>query len=255
MGAYKIMENIKVSIITPCLNSEKTIKRTLESVLGQSYENIEYIIIDGKSSDKTLDIINKYKSAFNNRLTVVSEKDDGIYDAMNKGIGIASGDLIGIVNSDDYYEKDAVMKMVENMSDEKHQILYGYERCVTNGLEDKVVIFNHRNLDMQMITHPTCFVTRSVYNDFGKFDISYRSSADYEFVLRLFHNSDTVFSPIYHIISNFESGGISSTQVGVRETAKLRYRYHIISKHRYIFLIIRSYLYDLKKSIRRFHES
>ena len=122
------MESL-VSIITPCYNSEKTIEKTIKSVLGQTYKNIEYIIVDGGSSDSTIDIVKKYEMLFEGRMKVISEKDDGIYDAMNKGILNATGKLIGIVNSDDYYEADAVETVVKNMEEDEYQVLYGLLRC------------------------------------------------------------------------------------------------------------------------------
>lgn len=240
------MNDLIVTIITPCFNSAKTIRKTLESILNQSYTNIEYIIVDGGSTDGTIDILREYEALFNGKMRYISETDNGIYDAMNKGIAMASGDLIGIVNSDDFYETDALANMVGAMTEDKYQVLYGYQRCVTQGIEDKIVIFHHRNLDHQMITHPTCFVTKSVYKDYGLFNLEYRSSADYEFMLRLFHETEVVFNPVYKVISNFESGGMSGSEVGVRETAKLRSRYQIISKIRYYSILIRSKLYEFK---------
>lgn len=105
-------DNYKVSIITACYNSEKTIERTLKSVLAQTYSNYEYIIIDGMSTDDTLKIIDAYRNAFGSKLKVVSERDSGIYNAMNKGIKMASGELVGIINSDDWYEPDALQTIV-----------------------------------------------------------------------------------------------------------------------------------------------
>lgn len=244
------MNNVKVSVITPCFNSEKTIQKTLESVLNQTYNNYEYIIIDGKSTDKTLQIIEKYKPLFGEKIQVYSEPDKGIYDAMNKGIMKASGDIIGIVNSDDYYELDALENMVNEVPDDKYFILYGFQRCITKGQEDKVVLFNHRNLDTQMITHPTCFVSKDTYKDFGLYSLEYRSSADYEFMLRVFHSEKVTFKPVYKIISNFESGGMSSTEVGVRETAKLRLKYGIISKKNYHIIMARSRVHNLLQKLR-----
>ena len=115
---------IKVSIITVCYNSAATIRRTIESVLRQTYQNIEYIIVDGASKDETLSIIEEYRDALGQRLRLVSEPDQGIYDAMNKGIRMAEGTLIGILNSDDFYEPMAVEHIVNAMTDEKYQILY-----------------------------------------------------------------------------------------------------------------------------------
>ena len=110
----KKMKKIKFSIITPCYNSEKTIKRTIESVVNQSYKNIEYILIDGGSKDKTVEIIQEYQSKYPKLIKYISEKDSGIYDAMNKGIKLATGDIVGIVNSDDYYELDALKNIYNN---------------------------------------------------------------------------------------------------------------------------------------------
>ena len=110
---------MKVSIITACFNSEKTIKTTIESVLHQTYSNIEYIIIDGKSSDSTIEIVKEYMPLFRGRLRYISEKDNGIYDAMNKGIRLSKGDVIGIINSDDFYELDAVENIIKYMNSEK----------------------------------------------------------------------------------------------------------------------------------------
>lgn len=245
------MSNVKISVITVCYNSEKTIERTLECMLNQSYRNFEYIIIDGASKDRTIDIVHRYEPLFDGKMKVISEPDHGIYDAMNKGIRNSTGELIGIVNSDDYYEPNALEVMAKNYKNEKHLVMYGFQRCVSNGEEEKVVIFHHSRLDQQMITHPTCFVSRAVYEDFGMFNLTYKSSADYELMLRLYHKTDTIFKPIYAIISNFEAGGMSGSQVGVRETAKLRYSYHLISRSRYYSILLRSRLYDVKQLIFR----
>lgn len=242
--------NILVSIITPCFNSAKTIAKTIESVLTQTYKNVEYIIIDGASNDNTLKVIQEYEPSFEGRLRVVSEKDNGIYDAMNKGIRLATGELVGIVNSDDYYNFDSIEIMVQNMLDVKYQILYGYQRNFKDGKETKICIYHHNFLDQQMITHPTCFVTKSVYNDFESYNCKYKSSADYEFMLRIFHGGKVAFKPVYHIISNFAEGGMSDSQVGVQETARLRLQFGIISKNRYRSIMLRSKLYHLLKEKR-----
>lgn len=238
-------DKVLVSIITPCFNSEKTIAKTIESVLHQTYKNIEYIIIDGASTDDTLKIIQVYEPYFEGRVRVVSEKDNGIYDAMNKGIKLATGDLIGIVNSDDYYNLESVEIMVNNMLDKKHQILYGFQRNLKDGKETKVCIYHHTFLYQQMITHPTCFVTKSVYEEFGLYNCNYKSSADYEFMLRIYHEGKVEFRPVYHIITNFAEGGMSSSQVGVQETAQLKLQFGITSKRKYWSTMIRSKIYQL----------
>lgn len=244
------MQQVKVSIITPCYNSEKTIRRTLESVLHQTYDNYEYIIIDGKSADNTLEIIEEYRPLFGEKLTVCSEPDNGIYDAMNKGICMATGDIIGIVNSDDYYSETAFENIVNEIPNDRYYILYGFMRCIASGCEDRIVIYNHQKLEHQMITHPTCFISRELYRDLGMYSLEYRSSSDYEFMLRMFYNKKVCFKPVYKLISNFELGGMSSTEVGVRETAKIRLRYGIISKIKYYEIIMRSVIHNILKHLR-----
>ena len=145
---------MKVSIITVCYNSAATIRRTIESVLHQTYTDIEYIIVDGMSNDGTLEIINEFQDIFENRIKLISEPDRGIYDAMNKGIRIATGALIGILNSDDFYESAAVEHMVYSMTEEKYQILYGFMRTVKNGDEYTIGRSSHKFLREGMIGHP-----------------------------------------------------------------------------------------------------
>ena len=227
--------NPKFSIITVCFNSEKTIERTIISVLSQSYQDFEYIIVDGASTDGTLSIIKKYKKKYPDKIKLISEKDSGIYDAMNKGIRSASGNLIGIVNSDDYYEADALKNISETYDGEKYEIVYGMLRTIKEGKEVSVYIKNHQWIDEDMITHPTCFVTKEVYEDFGTYSLEYRYSADYEFMLRMNRNSQVVFKPIYKIISNFSLDGASSSIKGYVDTLKLKYSYRLISKKRYYF--------------------
>lgn len=245
------MENVKgnilVSVITVCYNSAETIERTIKSVLQQTYDNYEYIIIDGNSKDNTLEIIRSYEPEFHGKMKLISEPDSGIYDAMNKGIRKASGELIGIINSDDFYEKNALEIMVGKYRklQKEYVILYGFQRNLSEGKEVSVVLYHHDYLNQQMITHPTCFVSKQVYRDWGVFDTSYRSSADYEFMLRIFHGSKVFFQPVYEIITNFQMGGMSSSQKGYRETAGLRYRYGGISRMRYIKIVVKSWIYEL----------
>ena len=228
------MQDIRVSIITVCYNSEATIERTISSVLTQSYSNLEYIIVDGKSSDKTMEIVEKYRQQFEGRMKVISEPDNGIYDAMNKGIRNASGELIGIINSDDYYERDAVENIVSMMNKNVYQILYGMLRVVNGSVETKIVMQKHENLECEMIPHPTCFVTKKVYEDFGMFDLQYKSCADYDFMLRMKSNKNIVFVPVYKIIATFADGiGMSAKDESVLETFKMLERHGNISKRKY----------------------
>lgn len=238
------MSEILVTVLTPCFNSGKTIEKTLECIENQTYRNIEYIIVDGGSTDNTLDLIERHRGRLPEKLTVISEKDNGIYDAMNKGIKLANGRLIGIVNSDDSYEQDTVEQVVNHFGNNQYEVLYGMQRTYLNGKEKAVVIFHHDFLPQQMITHPTCFVTRETYERFGVFDTQYRSAADYDLMLRYFRSKEVVFTPIYRVLSNFALGGMSSSQTGVRENALVRFRYGYLSKRRYWFIVVKSCLYE-----------
>lgn len=199
-----------VSIITPCLNSESTIRKTIESVLRQSYHNIEYIIIDGNSTDKTVNIIEEYAPLFEKRLQYISEKDDGIYDAMNKGIRLAKGDVIGIINSDDWYEVDAIEQVMKCFSDIQTDIVYGNIWKINEKGEKESC--EERKLDtmwyQMAIPHPATFVKKAVYQKYGLFNIKYKIAADYELMLR-FYSVGLSFHHIDTELTNFRIGGVS----------------------------------------------
>lgn len=200
----------KVSIVTVCYNSEKTIRDTIESVLKQTYSNIEYIIVDGASTDSTLDIVREYEPLFHGRMRYVSEKDTGIYNAMNKGIRMTDGQLIGIINSDDFYEPDAVESIVENINSSQYQVIYGYMQVIGQYKNKKYIAKeNHKNLRNEMIPHPTCFVTRKTYHKYGLFLEWFKAAADYELMLRLNCKTDVVFTQVRKVISHFRQGGTS----------------------------------------------
>lgn len=223
------MQKTLVSIITVCWNSEKYIRNTIESVLNQTYKNIQYIIIDGKSTDKTLSIIDEYKERFGDRLTLVSEKDSGIYNAMNKGLALVKGELVGIINSDDYYELDAVEKMVEQYKLHGSGVYYGYCKVIKNDKEFTVERRNAEYLQEAQINHPTCFVSDKIYREYGMFNEKYKIVADYELLLR-FKEKKVSFYSVDSIISNFRLGGISSgTRKAWLETFKLKYDLKMIS--------------------------
>jgi len=202
-------KKISVSIITPCLNSVGTIRDTIESVLNQTYAPAEYIIVDGGSTDGTLKIIKKYEPLFHGRLRYVSEKDNGIYDAMNKGIKMSRGKLIGIINSDDYYEKEAVEQAVLHMSEEDCQVIYGYLRIIEKTGTVRYARVTHESLPKKMIGHSTCFVTRETYKQYGLFLEGLKVTADYELMLRLYRSNKVVFHLIPSVLANFRTGGAS----------------------------------------------
>lgn len=203
----------KVSIITVCFNSEKTIEQTIRSVIGQSYgiNNIEYIIIDGKSTDRTVEIVSKYRDKVS---YFVSEPDKGIYDAMNKGIAVATGEIIGILNSDDWYEPDAIDNIVNCFEGSDADIVHGKVRCVA---EDGILSEEKKPEALSQVWffmplwHPATFVKKEVYEKLGMFEVDYKIAADYEFILRCYVN-DIKFVYLNKQLTNFRSTGISATK-------------------------------------------
>lgn len=230
------------SIITVCYNSEKTIERTIKSVLEQSCQDYEYILVDGASTDHTLEIIRRYEPLFKGKMKVISEPDNGIYDAMNKGIYLAQGELIGLLNSDDYYEHDALEKIRKAYTHYEYSIIYGAVRAVQDGREVMVYIKNHEFIEQDMITHPSCFITKKTYDKFGVYSLKYPYSADYEFMLRIRKEKEIQYIKIYDIITNFSSGGVSDGVKAYRDTMKLLHEYQLISNKRYSFEMMKSWI-------------
>lgn len=203
----------KVSIITVCYNSVCTITDTIESVIRQSYPNIEYIIVDGDSTDGTVDIIKKYEK---NIAKWVSEPDKGIYNAMNKGIRMATGEIVGIINSDDYYADTNTVLSVITLYRENHnaEIIYGDVKYLDI---DKGITYINKSLDdprkfkfgTMPICHPATFVTMKTYNDIGLFNEIFQNSSDYEFILRCIHKGKA-FVKVNNIFTLMRSGGAST---------------------------------------------
>jgi len=201
------MNTIKVSIITVVYNGEKYLEQTIMSVLSQNYSNIEYIIIDGGSTDGTLGIIKKYE----NKLAYwISEKDNGIYDAMNKGIQHATGELIGLINSDDYYEPNSVSSIMNTyLKNGKPDVLFGDMKLINTETNQSKIIFSSEsklNRDMTL-NHPTCFVRKILYTE-KLFDSSFKICADYDFITYMYkHNKSFKYIP--EIIACMRIGGAS----------------------------------------------
>lgn len=226
------MDQEKVTIITVSYNSSKTIEKTIKSVLNQTYDNIEYIIIDGDSSDGTKDIIKMYEDKFKGRMKWISEKDKGIYDAMNKGINMASGKWIGIINSDDWYQYDAIYKIINcgnNSSDP--DVIFGNLKFIYNfGNKDYFVnIDQPKNLSIlkngKTIHHPSVFIKRNIYNKYGVYDTSYKLAADYELLLRFYLN-DLKFKYCDANIACFRAGGASNNALAlIKEYNQIKSKY------------------------------
>lgn len=226
-------ENPLISILTVSYNSEKTIGKTIQSVLDQTYNHIEYIIIDGASTDSTLDIIKKSESQFIERnitYKYISEPDKGIYQAMNKGIACCNGDLIGIINSDDWYETNAVQEIAFAYSQNKdYDIFHGVLMVFDENNSPKHIIGHYSQfLSEGMIEHPTCFVKRNCYHTIGDFDTSYRSAADYEWMLRA-RAAGLKFLFTNRLIANFRLGGISESKSGFLEDFDIKKKYGLLS--------------------------
>ena len=217
-----------VSIITIVYNGEQHIEGTIKSVLDQTYPNIEYIVIDGGSTDGTIDIIGKYNPEI---AFFMSEKDNGISDAFNKGIRRATGEIIGIINADDWYEKDTVAKVVEQIGD--YDISYGDLRLLKNGNVDFILKGDHNYLEREMtINHPTVFVKRKCYEQFGLFDLKYKCAMDYDLVLRFWVNNCR-FKHITEVLANMRMEGFSNAQwlLGCEETLAIKNKY--LSKRKF----------------------
>ena len=182
---------MKISIITVCLNSEKTIERTIKSVITQKYRDIEYILIDGNSKDKTIDIINKYKSSISK---IISEKDNGIYSAINKGLKLATGEVISILHADDYYINDKVLNDIAEKFkiDQNLQCYIGttlMKRKENSEILRKYSPINFKKWMMYLgisPPHPSMFLKRSVYKKYGFYKEDYKIASDFEFYLRIF---------------------------------------------------------------------
>lgn len=208
----------KVSIITVCFNSDKTIEDTIQSVINQTYCNIEYIIIDGLSTDNTLEIVNKHKDKI---AKIVSEKDAGLYDAINKGIGLATGDIIANINSDDFYIDDNVItdvvtKMEEQKSDTLYADLYYVDAFDTNKITRNWVSGEYKKgmfFKGWMPPHPTFFVRKSVYNQYGKFNLELKSAADYEVMLRFIHKYECTICYLPRVTVKMRIGGVSNVSI------------------------------------------
>ena len=194
---------MKVSIITVCYNSEKHVRTAIESVLNQTYKNIEYVVVDGNYTDATMDIVKSYEPLFNGRMKWISENDNGIYDAMNKGIAMSTGDLIAILNSDDIYiDAHVIEDVVKQIQSSETDTIYGNIKFVKSDNIEKVTRVWKSSMFIPNCfqkgwhpPHPAFFVKKKIYDQYGKFDISFDVSADFELMLRFLekYNISTVF--------------------------------------------------------------
>ncbi|MFI3287706.1 MAG: glycosyltransferase family 2 protein [Rikenellaceae bacterium] len=184
-----------ISIVTACYNSEATLRDTFESVLHQSYPHIEYIVVDGGSTDGTLSLIKKYSIKFNGRMRWISERDKGIYDALNKGIALASGEVVGFLHSDDFFtSKNVVERIAAEFHNSDLDAVYGDVHYVSgDNLTRPIRYYSSRNFRRSLLrygfmpAHPSFYCRTEIYHKYGAFDLSFKVAADFENILRLFH--------------------------------------------------------------------
>ena len=228
---------MKVSIITVAFNSAQYIEDCIKSVLSQSYPNIEYIVIDGGSTDGTVDIIKKFESKISKW---ISEPDEGIYDALNKGIKLASGTVIGILHSDDFYTSNKVLEKVSNVFIENPNAegCYGDLCYVYPNNSNKIIRYwRAGDFDREktkygwMPPHPTCFFKTEVYKNYGRFDKSYKIASDYEILLRFIYKHKIKLIYLNEVITAMRLGGKSNKSVS-NILMKMREDYKIMKKYR-----------------------
>ncbi len=224
--------NSKISIITVVYNGEKYLEETIQSVVNQSYNNIEYIIIDGGSTDGTLDIIKKYE---NNIDYWISEIDKGIYDAINKGISVAKGEYIGVIGADDIYYKDALKHIADYIEKNKNtDLIYGNISYID---ENGSIIKSKRSslpkdklfmIKGMSIPHIASFVKKSIYEKYGKYDVSMKCASDYQYFLNLYlENISIKYLDVY--ISKFRNTGVTNNNIiqSNWEVFKIRQKYKV----------------------------
>lgn len=260
---------MKVSIITVTYNSAITVSGTINSVLRQTYHDVDYWIIDGQSTDGTMDIVRKYEPLFGGRLHYVSEKDDGIYDAMNKGLRFCSGDVVGFLNSDDYFTSDSVVeRIVEAFSEDEHiDAVYGDVHFIHSDEPGKIVRYYSSALFSPfwlrfgfMPAHPSFYVRRGVYEKWGGYATDYKIAADYDMMVRLFMKGHIRAKYIKMDFVTMRTGGISTKNVRnrlliTREDVKACRRYGIYSNVLFISVKYIYKVFEFKNILRIFGRS
>lgn len=220
---------MKISIITVTYNSERTIEQTIQSVLSQNYPNIEYILVDGLSTDQTLPIIKKYESKINH---LISEKDFGIYDALNKGILLATGDVIAILHSDDFYSHNQVItKYVEVFKSSDADAVYADLNYVDSHQTDKLVrkwvsgaYDSHLFYEGWMPPHPTFLIKTNVIKQYGLYNTNFKTAADYELMLRMIVGHKISLAYLNEVTVLMRTGGQSNVSLANRILANLEDR-------------------------------
>lgn len=235
---------MRVSIITVCYNRKETIEQSIKSVLDQDYSDIEYIIVDGNSSDGTQDIIKSYSNKISK---YISEPDKGMYDAINKGLDLATGDIVGLMHSDDvFYDKEVISKIVDAFKNNiNSDAVYGNGIYVTNDNEQKIVRnriggeYNYKKLKSGWLPlHPTVYIRKSIIDKYGNYDLNFKIASDTEFLLRYLFKYKISVSYLNFYIVKMRMGGLSTNYKRAFEVLKEDYKiykFHQISGVRVVF--------------------
>ncbi len=215
------MYKMKISIITATYNSTYTLQETIDSVLSQYDCEIEYIVVDGQSKDGTVEIIKQNEPRFNDHMRWISEPDQGIYDALNKGIRLATGDIIGFLHSDDAFASSSVIKTIQDTFEKTNaDIVYGDLVYLDNKNQEKILRYwRSQPFSLSLLfrgwmpAHPTVFIKKEIYEKQGGYDDSFLISADYDFMLRVFKNTSLHCVYLPQVITKMRMGGTSNRNI------------------------------------------
>lgn len=235
---------MKVSVITVCYNRKATIEQSIKSVLDQDYPDIEYIVVDGNSSDGTQDIIESYSDKISQ---YVSERDNGMYDAINKGLNMATGDIVGLMHSDDvFYDVTVISKIVEVFKNNPNtDAIYGNGIYVTNDNEQKIVRnriggeYDYKRLKSGWLPlHPTVYIKKTIIDKYGNYNLNFKIASDTEFLLRYLFKHKISMTYLNAYIVKMRMGGLSTNYKRALEVLKEDYniyKFHQISGIRVVF--------------------